>query len=247
MNHLANNFRKFKIVTFDLTNTLLYFKKPPELQYLKTAESFGLKTENFDRNLMKVNFRKIFKELQQKYPNFGRDSIAYQEWWKMLVMNVFTETSRDKIDKNLLESVALKLISQYKSQECWGKFNKSNELIESLKDSGKCVGVISNFDPRLHELLVDMELPKFDFVITSYEAGAEKPQKEIFQKAIEASKLHCDPSEAIHIGNEVEKDFEGARNAGWSAILINSEAKVKPSFKNVEDFWNVITGRDFKL
>lgn len=240
MNILANNLKKIKVITFDCTNTLFYFKKPPELQYLKTAESFGLKSEIFDKDLMKVHFRQQFKELQQNHPNFGRDSIAYESWWKKLVINVLSLSSREKIDEILLESVASKLISQYKSKECYGKFEKSNELIKAFKDAGKVVGIISNFDPRLHDLLTDMELPKFDFVVTSYEAGVEKPNAKIFHKAIEASKLNCDPSEALHIGNEMEKDFKGAINAGWKAILIKPEAKVQPSFNSVEHLWDSI-------
>lgn len=143
MSFLVNNLRKFKVVTFDCTNTLFYFKKPPELQYLITAESFGLKKENFDKNLMKANFRKQFKELQQKHPNFGKNSISYEGWWMQLVTNVFMHSSREEIDKKVLNSVALKLINQYKSNECWGKFEKSNELIQAFKDAGKVVGVIS--------------------------------------------------------------------------------------------------------
>lgn len=92
-----------------------------------------------------------------------------------------------------------------------------------------------------------MKIPKLDFVITSYEAGVEKPNSKIFRKAIEAANVKCEPSEALHIGNEMDKDFEGARNAGWNAILINSEAKAEPNFKNIEDFWNAITSSDIKL
>lgn len=246
MKFLATNLRKFKVVTFDCTNTLFFFKKPPEQQYLITAKTFGLKSENFDMNLMKVNFRKQFKELQISHPNFGKNSIQYNEWWRTLVSNVFTESSREKIDPKVLEPIAASLINQYKSRECWGKFEKTNELIQGLKDAGKIVGVISNFDPRLHELMIDMKVPQLDFVVTSYEAGFMKPNPGIFHKAIEAA--GCDPSEALHIGNEVDKDYEGARSAGWNAVLISPEANaIQPSFKSVEAFWEAARGGELKL
>lgn len=247
MKFLVNNLRKFKVITFDCTNTLLYFRNPPELQYLKTASAFGVREDSFDRSLMKVNFRKEFKELHEKYPNFGKGSITYEQWWEQLVINVFTQSSREKIDVKRLVPIASKLIHQYKTKECWAKFDKTNQLITALKDAGKVVGVISNFDPRLHDLLVDMDLPKFDFVVTSYEAEAEKPNAEIFRYALKISNINFKPSEALHIGNEVEKDFEGAKNANWSAVLINSDVKSQPHFDNVEDFWNVITTRDIEL
>lgn len=247
MQTLANNLRKFKVVTFDCTNTLFYFKRPPDVQYVKTAEAFGLPAEIFDKNLMKLNFRKQFKELHQKYPNFGRETIAYQRWWTKLVQNVFTLSSHEPLDHKILEPIALKLIHQYKTKECWGKFEKANELIAALKDAGKIVGVISNFDPRLHDLIDDMELPKFDFVMTSYEARVEKPNAEIFHQAIKASKLNINPSEALHIGNELEKDFDGARSADWAAVLINSESKVQPYFNDIQDFWKSVTKEEINL
>lgn len=247
MQILAKNLKKFKVITFDCTNTLFYFKTPPEVQYIKTAGTFGVPEETFDKNLMKLNFRKQFKELHQKYPNFGRNSISYQNWWELLVLNVFMHSSHEPIAKKILEPVALKLIDQYKTQECWGKFDKANELITALKDAGKVVGVISNFDPRLHDLINDMKLPKFDFVVTSYEAGVEKPNPQIFHKARKASDIDIHSSEALHIGNELEKDFDGARSAEWSAILINSEAKAEPNFKDIEDFWNTITNCEITI
>lgn len=247
MSFLAKNLQKFKVVTFDCTDTLLYFRKRPEVQYLKTAADFGFPEDRFDKNLMKLNFRKQFKELHNKYPNFGQGSIAYQKWWQQLVINVFTQSSREQVDVKRLEPVALKLIHQYKTNECWEKFDKSNELITAVKNAGKVVGIISNFDPRLHDLLKDTNLPKFDFVATSYEAGCQKPNVEIFKYAQKLSNVNFDPSEALHIGNDFERDFKGARNANWSSVLVNSDVKSQQSFNNVEEFWNVITTRDIEL
>lgn len=247
MQVLAKNLKRFKIVTFDCTNTLFYFKNPPEVQYLKTAELFGLKKELFDKNLMKKNFRKQFKELNQTYPNFGRDSISYKRWWELLVLNVFANSSHEPIKKEIFMPIATKLFDQYKTKDCWEKFDKANELITALKDAGKIVGVISNFDPRLHDLINDMELPKLDFVITSYEAGVEKPNPLIFNEAIKASNVRINPFEALHIGNELEKDFDGARVAEWSSILINSEAKMQPNFKDIKDFYKAVTCHEIKI
>lgn len=217
------------------------------MQYLRTAVEHGIGEHHIDKDLMKQNFRKNFKELNQKYPNFGANSISYHKWWEHLVVNVLVQSSRVNIDNSTLQKVASKLIEQFTTKECWGKFEKSNELIVALKGLGKTVGVISNFDPRLHDILREMEVPKLDFVVTSYEAGVEKPQEEIFKRAIAASGLSIQPHEALHIGNEVQKDFVGAKNAGWSAILINSEAKIKPNFKDIQEFWDVITSRDIEL
>jgi REG-2-like HAD superfamily hydrolase len=243
MKHLVNNFRKFKIITFDVTNTLLYFKKPPEIIYLDYAVKYGLKYGDFDKDLMKMNFRRKFKELNKLHGNFGQKTgFGYENWWKELVVGVFEDSLQPQvhIERSKLDNIAENLIQAYTTDECWGKFHKSDELIRELRAVGKCVGVISNFDPRLHQLLRNVKLPPFDFVQTSYEAKHEKPKKEIFETAIKLAEIYCEPHEAIHIGNE-DKDYDGAKGAGWSAILINSDEKSKSQFKDIQDFYTTIT------
>ena len=249
MKILANNLKRFKVITFDVTNTILYFKSPPHVQYLKTAAEFGLAKEKFDVNLMKVNFRKQFKEMSKNHPNYGQQSIQYQKWWEQLVTNVFLNSCNESLDPQSVEPVVTKLIHQYKTRECWAKFSHTNELISEMKKLGKVVGAISNFDPRLHHLLADMELPDLDFVVTSYEAGAEKPNPEIFHYAMKLSGQNADASEALHIGNEYEKDFVGAQNAKWSSVLINTESKTdaEHQFKDIEEFWNVIKSQEINI
>lgn len=78
------------------------------------------------------------------------------------------------------------------------------------------LGVISNFDPRLDVLMRNMKINHyFDFVINSYEAGVEKPNLEIFKKAMKASELSdLKPNECLHIGHTVPTDYFGAQKAG---------------------------------
>lgn len=250
MKFLIKNFQKFKIVTFDCTNTLLYFKKSPEIVYLDYAKRCGLPVDQFDSNLMKMNFIKCFKELNTSHPNYGRYSgLGCENWWRQIVTGVFQKSvipPGADISKDKLDEIAGKLIQAFTTDECWGKFPKSDELIRDLKSAGKCVGVISNFDPRLHSLLDNLNLPKFDFVITSYEAECEKPRPEIFAKAIEASRIRCAPQEALHIGNE-NKDSDGARGAGWSAVLLNSDDTEKSHFRDIQNFYESVKTRDVKL
>lgn len=110
----------------------------------------------------------------------------------------------------------LKLQKQYASQK--GKFEPHFKL-----------GVISNFDSRLDVLLRNMKLNHyFDFVLGSYQAGVEKPDKEIFKIAIKASELEdLKPEECLHIGNTPITDYFGPRNAGWYSLLIHERSAEK--------------------
>lgn len=244
---LSRNLKKFKLITFDCTNTLLYFKRPPSEIYLNTAVDMGHKREDFDLKVITSSFRKNFKMMQTNFPNFGKNSMRYRSWWTKLVVDVLTDASKKKVDPRDFKSIADVLIDKYETQECWSKFSCADDLIQALKNDGKTVGVISNFDQRLHELLKNMGLYyNFDFVITSYEADAEKPDRKIFQcaldKALGINMNMIYPNESLHIGNEIDKDYQGALEAGWSAILLNAEKQIdhKHSFQDIEKFWQII-------
>lgn len=82
---LARNLKNIKLITFDCTNTLLFFKNPPEKQYLITAAENGFNKEDFNPDLMKKSFRKYFKDLNKEYPNFGTSTIGYIKWWEKVI------------------------------------------------------------------------------------------------------------------------------------------------------------------
>lgn len=250
---LSRNLSKFKLVTFDCTNTLLYFKIPVHQQYLKVAVEVGHKREDFDETKIFPSFKKHFKESKVKFPNFGRRSIGFESWWCDLVQNVLSDAHRDKRKPEEFEKVANNLIKLYETKECWDKYDGCDELIKSLKHHGKLVGIISNFDPRLHHLLRDMNLHnKFDFIITSYEANIEKPDRGIFELALDKSLGQkwnmIYPSESLHIGNEVDTDYDGAINAGWSSVLIaNNPQGNKICFKSLRAFYEAINSEKIEL
>jgi len=72
---------------------------------------------------------------------------------------------------------------------------------------------------------VDLDL---DLVITSYEAGEEKPHRLIFDVAKRQAGLgstsagvdETDDWVCVHVGDDYEKDYRGAIDAGWQSYLL---------------------------
>lgn len=216
---LQKNLSRFKLVTFDITDTLLKFKRPPAIQYAKKASDFGY--HNVDQIKLAENFRKHFKQMDQLYPNFGSNTnMTWDNWWKKLVIDVFHSTDTS-IPNDDIEKIANELIRVFGTIECWVKLPGANELVETMKKHVKKIGVVSNFDPRISEIVKEMCLPEFDFVLDSYRAGVRKPDKRLFEMAIELSNCNCCPSEALHIGNTPKLDYVGAKEAGWSSLLVS--------------------------
>ncbi len=65
-------------------------------------------------------------------------------------------------------------------------------------------------------------------LVTSEEAGREKPAPEIFRLCLE--KLGVSAAEVCCIGDSLERDVEGARAAGMQAILFRSDQPSAPQF-----------------
>ena len=59
----------------------------------------------------------------------------------------------------------------------------------------------------------------FDFTILASEQGVSKPDPRIFHIAAELA--GCEPSELLHVGDDLTDDIEGAIAAGLQAVWIN--------------------------
>lgn len=68
--------------------------------------------------------------------------------------------------------------------------------------------------------------PLFDQVITSEGAGAGKPDKRIFEKALKMAK--ADASESLMIGDSISADMAGARAVGMDQVHFASEGGADP-------------------
>ena len=85
------------------------------------------------------------------------------------------------------------------------------ETLERLSAQTR-LAVVANWDRSLHEHLDRLGLDRyFDAVVTSAEAGASKPDPEIFLTALR--RLDVEPARALHVGDE-PIDEQGARAAG---------------------------------
>lgn len=114
------------------------------------------------------------------------------------------------------------------------------------------VGIITNSDDRICDVLESFGLkigPRrfrtalniqkrtslkddIDFVVLSYDVGVEKPDHRIFDAAVEMLKetiadndesLTVESFEKLYVGDEVQKDYEGARAAGWHSLLLDRD------------------------
>ncbi|XP_063837925.1 rhythmically expressed gene 2 protein-like [Ostrinia nubilalis] len=228
--------RGIKLITFDATNTLLKFRVPPWQYYTLVARDHGF---TGSEEMVRGCLLDSYKGMWDKYPNFGRSKITWEEWWTQVVKKTFEGHLPASAN---IDTIANTLINEFKTSKCWSVAPAGDRLLCLLQSQNKTVGVISNFDPRLNEILQSVKIKDFfNFIITSYQIGFSKPDERIFKHALEQCDKLVKPHEALHIGDDVEKDYEGAMAAGWRALLVseNIKSEIPPAeehvFKNLED------------
>lgn len=95
-------------------------------------------------------------------------------------------------------------------------------VLESLRERGFCLGVISNSNGSVGEQLERLGLAQFfSVIIDSHHVGVEKPHPEIFKIALERVPENIKPSEAVFVGDTNATDMGGAMLAGLRGILID--------------------------
>jgi len=140
----------------------------------------------------------------------------YDKHFNVLTKKVFGE------EKPLL--IALGMITYHNVKFALLRlFPQTTKTLIYLKKQGYNLGVISNgITIKQWEKLIRLDLHHFfDHVITSEEAGVEKPDKKIFEVALE--KMGSTAEESVMIGNKFSEDIMGALNSDISAILVNSQ------------------------
>ena len=104
-------------------------------------------------------------------------------------------------------------------------FPETMSTLIHLKAQGYHLGVISNgITIKQYEKLVRLGLHHFfHSVITSQEAGVEKPDIAIFELAMRT--MGCKAENSVMIGNSFNDDALGAIDAGMSAVFLTTELK----------------------
>lgn len=98
--------------------------------------------------------------------------------------------------------------------------NKNSEIIpmlQSLKKQGVSIGLISNCYLEEATRIRESELfPYFDAVFFSNEQGICKPEKEIYNRCMEA--LSVQPEECLYVGDGGSRELEKAQELGMKAV-----------------------------
>lgn len=101
-------------------------------------------------------------------------------------------------------------------------FDNVLQTLAKLKQSGKKLYILSNAQASFtRNELKKFGLPKyFKGIVLSSNYGIAKPDTQFFDVVLE--KYHLDKTKCIYVGNDLNSDIVGAKNAGMDCIWLNT-------------------------
>ncbi|GAB1602478.1 haloacid dehalogenase-like hydrolase domain-containing protein 3 [Argonauta hians] len=213
----------YKLVTFDVTNTLIRVLGTVGHQYSRVALEHGI---NINMNDVNKAFKSSWKRMNQEYPNYGvSHGLTAEQWWKeVMKSSLLVGCNKEAFTPHILSKVCDELYLTFSSNRGWEVIPGTEEGLTLLKDKGMKLAVISNFDDRLPNILRDFGLKNyFNFVLYSSSEKFAKPDAVIFEKALKLGGTK--PEETIHVGDDLTNDYLGAQNVGIKPIFFQNNLK----------------------
>jgi putative hydrolase of the HAD superfamily len=136
---------------------------------------------------------------------------------KLPAASVLPDIKRNEI----IEKLVILLQEPGRKERLWSNLIPGvGEALETLKNKGTRLAVVSNSNGMIEEILSNLGIRKyFDHVFDSHFVGYEKPDVRLFRHALEISDAH--PERTLHIGDLYHVDVLGARSAGIHALLLD--------------------------
>jgi REG-2-like HAD superfamily hydrolase len=201
-----------KAVFIDAGNTLLY-EKPSRFEiYAEEARRRGFA---LDAAGMTELMRRAHRELPRQIGGAFRYT---DPWFEAYIDRIFHRYLG--LAQSDLPSVREQLFGRFSRAETFAMHAGADELLLELARRNLRVGIISNWSARLPKLLDDLGLAqRVDFVLCSAIERAEKPDTALFERAL--ARAEVEPHEALHAGDDYEKDVLGAQRAGIRGVLVD--------------------------
>lgn len=219
--------RKYNHLFFDLDHTLWDFDTNAKMSLIDIYKEFELHKKivgEFD--LFYKKYLHHNKILWERYQNgfINAEELKWRRMWRTLLeFKVGDELLSKSLSARFLEILPTK-------NEL---FPHTVEILNYLKERNYTMHLITNgFEKTQWSKIQNSKIDHyFTHMITSEASNSMKPEKEIFEYAL--NKANATVSESIMIGDNQSADIKGGIDAGMDTIFvnhINEESTLKPTY-----------------
>ena len=213
-----------KAIFFDAVGTLFRLTNTVGDHYAYVGREIGL---DLNAEALERAFHAAWKRMPQRAAIDGPRENDDKGWWRELVDLVLDQVSPslNEFDRDNFFEIAYE---HFAEAGVWELYPEVPDVLRELQPRFQ-LAVMSNFDGRLRFILQQLGISKyFMHVFVSSELGADKPDPEIYWRALKLMNLK--PSEVLHVGDDPERDWDGATAAGLSIFRLD---RPKNSLRNL--------------
>jgi putative hydrolase of the HAD superfamily len=204
-----------RTIFFDAAGTLFFLTKTVGDHYACVGNEINLK---LDAKKLEKAFHTAWKTMPQR-PAISRPREDDDKgWWRELVRSILGQVapSLSELDRDNFFEAAYE---HFAEAGVWQLYPEVPEVLEQLQPHFQ-LAVISNFDGRLRFILQHLGMSQyFAHIFISSEVGADKPDPEIYRRALNMMRLNAD--EVLHVGDDPERDWKAASAAGLSVFRLD--------------------------
>jgi putative hydrolase of the HAD superfamily len=154
------------------------------------------------------------------WPEDWTDPATQREFWMGFYREILTSLGHADDGLQLAEA----LFASFSDPASYQLFDDVRPALEELAARGITLGVVSNFEPWLADILALQEIDHlFATVAISGVLGVAKPDPGIFEAALAGAGV--DPSATVHVGDQPANDVAAARAVGITPVLIDRFAR----------------------
>lgn len=211
--HPSDGRPKLKAVFFDAGQTLVHPDPPVEVVYASAFAAFDVNASVVEvGRAFRVAWREVVASRQRGDGRWDGEDV----FWRRFVQLVYQQVGGGALPDACLE----RLVAHFQDERHWAVYPEVREVLSELRSRGLRTLIVSNWDASLPGLLERLALASlFDDVVVSALVGAAKPSPTIFTEALKRAGVTA--GEALHVGDSLVEDYDGARAAGLSALLLD--------------------------
>ncbi|MFA8432903.1 MAG: YjjG family noncanonical pyrimidine nucleotidase [Marinifilaceae bacterium] len=228
--------KQYQHIFFDLDRTLWDFDRNSEITLEEIYRDYQLQSCFGSFLLFKSRFEYHNKKLWVAYyqDRIKKEVLVYRRFYLCL-----KEAGLD--DLELAKEIAQSFIELSPLQT--KTFPNTHETLAYLKEEGYQMHIITNgFNEVQGKKLRNCGLNEFfTHIITSEDAGHNKPHPEIFSMALSKSGAKLD--ESLMIGDDLKTDILGARQFGMDQVFFNPK-QVKSDREELLEIQNLLELRE---
>ncbi len=200
-------------IYFDAAGTLLFPQPSVGEVYAAIGHRFG---SRHDVAELSARFREAFRRQEALDAAEGWRTSDERERARWCA--IVAEALDDVTDA---EHCFAALYRHFARPDAWVCPPQTAEILRTLDERGYGLGMASNFDHRLSEVIAGKpELHAIQRIQISAAAGWSKPAPAFFNAAARLAQLP--PSQMLFVGDDLHNDYDGSRAAGFTALLLDA-------------------------